>query len=97
MPPVNYKNLNKLSNNILKISKNNGFKEAISQISKLPYKIDSKEKLGLNRAIEIYVSLLEELPKFKYDEEKHGNNISAYQKALSKEIKKIYKHYNKKM
>ena len=51
MPPVNYKNLNKLSNNILKISKNNGFKEAIFQISKLPYKIDSKETLGLHRAI----------------------------------------------
>lgn len=97
MPPVNYKNLNKLTNNILKIAKNNNFKEAISQISKLPYKIDSKETLGLDRAIKLYISRLEVLPKFKYNEQKHGNNISTYQKALDNEIKKIYKHFNKKM
>jgi antitoxin component HigA of HigAB toxin-antitoxin module len=96
MPPVNYKSLNKLTNNILKISKNNDFKEAISQISKLTYKTDSKETLGLDRAIDLYVSYLKELPDFKYDENKHGNNISVYLKALDKQRKKVYKHYNKK-
>ena len=80
--------MNKLINKILKFCLNNNFKEAISQISKLTYKIDSKETLGLDRAIKIYISHLEELPKFKYNEQKHGNNISTYQKALDNEIEK---------
>lgn len=97
MPPVNYKNLNKLTNNILKISLNNNFDKAIYQISKLTYKTDTKEILGLTRAINIYISYLEELPKFKYNEKKHGNNISSYQKTLDKEIKKIRNYFKKKI
>ena len=96
MPSVNYKNLNKLTNNILKISINNNYDKAIYQISKLTYNIDTKETLGLKRAINIYISYIEELPKFKYNEKKHGNNISSYQTALDKEIKKIRNHFNKK-
>lgn len=97
MPLNNYKILNKMSNNIIKISKNNRFDKAIYQISKLTYKINSKETLGLDRAIDLYISYLEELPKFKYNEKKHANNISSYQIALDKEIKKVYKHFNKKI
>jgi hypothetical protein len=81
-----------LSNNCIKIIKNNSPSKSIHKISVLNDPV-SGNNIGIKYALEIYIKYIDYSVEF--DKKKFENNVKLYQNLITNNIKEARNEYNK--